>query len=143
MAGENTYNVNEVINGLYGYLFDENGLQLQETKEFEFSDEFEKEEIVIPGKFHKSHKVMGGSLSGSLTMNKRDSRLAAKIAANPTAKYNYLGKLADPDAKGNEAVLIKGLSFDGNDIMKFALGELTEGEFDFTADDFEFRETIE
>jgi hypothetical protein len=139
---DNTYNVNEVINGLYGYLYDENGLLLQETKEFEFAAEFEKEELKIPGQFFSKHKVMGGSLSGSLTMNKRDSRLAAKILENPTAKYNYLGKLADPDAKGNEAVLIKGLSFNGADIIKWALGEITEIEADFTADDSEYKQQI-
>lgn len=136
------YNPNEVINGLYGYLFDENGQQLQETQEFEFGAEFEKVEIKVPGKFYTTHKVVGGSLSGSLRLNKKDSRLQKKIAANPTAKFNYLGKLADPDAKGNEAVLILGLSFDSDDIIKWALGELTEVELDFTADDFRYTESI-
>ena len=142
MAGEANYNPNEVINGLYGYLYDENGSLMQETTEFEFGADFEKTEIKIPGKFYTSHKVMGGSLAGSLKLNKRDSRLAAKIALNPTAKFNYLAALKDPDAKGNEGVLVKGLSFDGDDIIKWALGEATEGEFDFTADDFEYTAKI-
>ena len=137
------YNANEVINGLYGFLYDENGQQQQETQEFEFSAEFEKTEIKVPGKFYVTHKVVGGSLAGSVRLNKKDSRLQKKIAENPTAKFNYLGKLADPDAKGNEAVLILGLSFDGDDIIKWALGELTEVELAFTADDFRYTDYID
>ena len=137
------YNANEVINGLYGYLYDVNGQLMTETQEFSLAAEFEKAEIMVPGKFYKSHKVMGGTLSGSIRLNKKDSRLQKKIAANPTAKFNYMGKLADPDAKGNEAVLIMGVSFDGNDILKWALGENTEVELDFTADDFKYTETID
>jgi hypothetical protein len=68
--------------------------------------------------------------------------LQKKIAENPTAKFNYMGKLADPDAKGSEAVLILGLSFDGDDIIKWALGELSEVELDFTADDFRYTDWI-
>jgi len=138
-----TYNANEVINGLYGYLYDENGQHMQETQEFEFSAEFEKAEIKVPGKFYNVHKVIGGSLSGSMRLNKKDSRLQKKIGENPTAKFNYMGKLADPDAKGNEAVLILGLSFDGNDIIKWALGETAEVELDFTADDFRYTDYID
>ena len=29
------FDANEVINGLYGYVYDENGKQMQETKAFE------------------------------------------------------------------------------------------------------------
>ena len=39
------FEANEAINGLYGFVYDENGVQVQETQSFESSVEFEKEAI--------------------------------------------------------------------------------------------------
>lgn len=136
------FEANEAINGLYGYVYDEDGMQLQETQSFETSLEFNKEAIKQAGKFMESHKVMGGSGSGSMTILKLDSRLQRKIAENPTAKYNYIGKLADPTSRGEEAIMYKGLSFDGTDLTKYELGELVEADFDFTYDDYEYLQSI-
>ena len=132
------YDANEVMNGLYGYCYDENGQQLQSTQSFEAIVEFEQ-----AGKFLDSHKVMGGSGSGTLMIHKLDSRLQKKIADDPTAKYNYIGKLADPTAKGEEAVMYKGVSFDSVELTKYELGAIVEAEFPFTFDDFEYIKTID
>lgn len=137
------YNANEVMNGLYGYCYDENGQQLQSTQSFEAIVEFEKEAVKQAGKFLDSHKVMGGSGSGTLMIHKLDSRLQKKIADDPTAKYNYIGKLADPTAKGEEAVMYKGVSFDSVELTKYELGAIVEAEFPFTFDDFEYIKTID
>lgn len=137
------YEANEVMNGLYGYCYDENGQQLQSTQSFEAIVEFEKEAIKQAGKFLDSHKVMGGSGSGTLMIHKLDSRLQKKIADDPTAKYNYIGKLADPTAKGEEAVMYKGVSFDSVELTKYELGAIVEAEFPFTFDDFEYIKTID
>ena len=136
------FEANEAINGLYGYVYDENGVQVQETQSFESSVEFEKEAIKQAGKFLDSHKVIGGSGSGTMSILKLDSRLQKKIAENPTAKYNYIGKLADPTSRGEEAIMYKGLSFDSTELTKYELGALVEAEFPFTFDDFEYLSTI-
>lgn len=138
-----SFEANEVINGLYGKVYDENGKQLDSTQEFEANVEFEKEAIKVPGKFLDSHKIMGGSGSGSTSFLKLDSRLQKKIADNPVAKYNYVGKLADPTARGEEAILFIGVSFDSAPLMGFAMGELSEVELDFTFDDYRYLEAIE
>ena len=137
------YDANDVMNGLYGYCYDENGQQLQSTQSFEAIVEFEKEAVKQAGKFLDSHKVMGGSGSGTLMIHKLDSRLQKKIADDPTAKYNYIGKLADPTAKGEEAVMYKGVSFDSVELTKYELGAIVEAEFPFTFDDFEYIKTID
>ena len=137
------YDANKVMNGLYGYCYDENGQQLQSTQSFEAIVEFEKEAVKQAGKFLDSHKVMGGSGSGTLMIHKLDSRLQKKIADDPTAKYNYIGKLADPTAKGEEAVMYKGVSFDSVELTKYELGAIVEAEFPFTFDDFEYIKTID
>ena len=137
------YDANEVMNGLYGYCYDENGQQLQSTQSFEAIVEFEKEAVKQAGKFLDSHKVMGGSGSGTLMIHKLDSRLQKKIADDPTTKYNYIGKLADPTAKGEEAVMYKGVSFDSVELTKYELGAIVEAEFPFTFDDFEYIKTID
>lgn len=137
------YEANEAINGLYGFVYDENGTELQSTQSFETNLEYEKEAIKMAGKFLDSHKVMGGSGSGTLTILKLDSRLQKKVAENPTAKYNYIGKLADPTAKGEEAIMYKGVSFDSVQLTKYELGALVEEEFPFTFDDWSYINNID
>lgn len=137
------FEANEVINGLYGHVYDENGQEQSSAQEFEAAVEFQKEAMKQAGKFMDTHKVMGGSGSGSMRFLKIDTRLQKKIADNPQAKYNYVGKLADPTAKGGEAVLLIGVSFDSLPLMGYSLGEVVEVELDFTFDDFRYLDTIE
>lgn len=133
----------EPLNGLYGFLFDENGEQVQLTQEFESTLEFEKTAYIIPGKFLKSHQVLHGEGSGNFTILKADSRLQKKIAENPTAKYNYLGKLKSPGPEGEEAILFIGTSFDGTELLKYNVEEQVDAPFDFTFDDYRYVSTIE
>jgi len=137
------FEANEVINGLYGQVYDENGKDIQGTQEFEANVEFEKGEIKQAGVFMTANKVLGGKGSGSMKLHKLDTRLQKKIADSPTGKYNYMGKLADPTAKGEEAVLLIGVSFDSLPLMGYAIGELGEIDLDFTFDDYRYTQTIE
>lgn len=132
----------EPINGLYGFVYDENGEQQSTTQEFEGNVEFQKEAFKLPGQFMEKHKVYGGSGAGSMMFLKVDSRLQKKIGENPTAKYNYVGKLADPTANGEEAVLFIGVSFDGVPLTGYSLGEAVEVELDFTFDNYRFLQTM-
>lgn len=136
------FDANEVINGLYGYVYDENGKQMQETKGFEANVEYDKEEVLQAGKLMKGHKVMAASGSGTITAHKVDSRLSRKAAGNPHAKYNFSAKLADPTARGEEYIMFIGVSFDSAQLMSFELGELLEVEMDFTFDDFKYMKSI-
>jgi hypothetical protein len=138
------FNANEVINGRYGFLFDENGKEMQTTQEMEAGVELQKAEIPQAGVFYTAHKVSGGKITGKVTMLKVDSRLQKKVADDPTAKFNYLAQLKDPTARGEEAVLLKGVSFDNIDLIKYAVEEpKTAVEMNFTADGFEYKETID
>jgi len=128
----------EPINGLFGKVYDENGEQLQSTQEFESQVEFEKVEYTVPGKFLKSHKVMSGTASGNFSAHKLDSRLQRKIAENPTAKYNYVGKLKEPTIDGEEAILFLGVSFDGTTLLNYNVEDMVETDFDFTFDDYRY-----
>ncbi|GKU79289.1 phage tail tube protein [Paenibacillus sp. L3-i20] len=133
---------NEIINGKYGHLYDENGQENQTVQEFEANLEYAKEEIQLPGQFLSTHKVMGGTGSGSMTFLKIDSRLQKKIADNPTAKFVFRGVLADPTSRGQEAVLLRGVSFDSVPLMHFAVDSNVEVSLDFTFDDFNYVQTI-
>lgn len=138
-----SFESNEAINGLYGKSYDEDGREVQGTQEFEAKVDFEKVDITQAGVFMKGHKVMGGSGSGSTKLLKIDSRLQKKISDNPAAKFNYIGKLADPTARGEESVLLIGVSFDGVPLTGFSLGALVEVTLDFTFDDYRYLQTIE
>jgi hypothetical protein len=133
----------EPINGLHGHVYDENGQELSTTQEFEGNVEFQKEAFKLPGQFMEKHKVLGGSGSGSIMFLKVDSRLQRKIAENPTEKYNYVGKLTDPTANGEEAVLFIGVSFDAVPLAGHTLGEMIEVELDFTFDNYRYLDSIE
>lgn len=137
------FDANEVINGKYGFLYDEDGRQLSTTQEFEAVVDLNKEEIEQAGEFMTGHKVMGGSGSGSVTYLKITSSLVRKISEEPTAKFNYIGKLEDPTAKGKEAVLYKRLSFDQIPLQNYSVGDLVEVELDFTFEDFEYKDSID
>ncbi|WP_287714511.1 phage tail tube protein [Blautia sp.] len=137
------FDANEVINGLYGYVYDHNGRQMQETKSFEANVEYDKEEVQQAGRLMKGHKVMAASGTGSIGAHKLDSRLARMAADDPHAKYNFSAKLADPTARGEEYIMFIGVSFDSAQLMAFELGELGEVEMDFTFDDFEYLKSID
>jgi hypothetical protein len=91
----------------------------------------------------KGHKVMGASGSGSMNFLKLDSRLQKMILENPTRKYNFIGKLDDPDADGHEDVLFIGVSFDGAPLMNYEVGSLVEVDLDFTIDGYRYLNAIE
>jgi hypothetical protein len=133
---------NEVINGLYGNLFDELGMEVQGTQEFEAVVELDKATVKQAGVFLDGNKVVGGKGKGKFKKLKIDSRLQVKQVANPTAKYNYLAKLADPTARGEEAVLLIGVSFDKIPLSTWKLKELVEQDYEFTFDNFRYVATI-
>ena len=132
----------DVINGLYGFLYNENGKEMSTTQEAEANVEFEKVDVKQAGKFMVGKKVVGGSGTGSFTYLKVTSELQKKIAENPTAKYNYIMKLADPTVNGEEAVLLKGVSFDAVPLAAYSLGELVEVSLDFTFEDYQYLDNI-
>lgn len=136
------FDANDVINGLYGYVYDENGSQMQETKSFEAAVDYDKEEVLQAGRLMKGHKVVAASGAGTIGAHKIDSRLARKAADNPHAKYNFSAKLADPTSKGEEYIMFKGVSFDSAQLISFELGELADIEVDFTFDDYEYLKSI-
>jgi hypothetical protein len=136
------FEANEVINGLYGTVFDELGQEIQGTQEFEAGIELDKAAVKQAGVFLESNKVLGGKGKGKFKKLKLDSRLQAKLVANPTAKFNYMGKLADPTARGEEAVLLIGVSFDKIPLMSWKLKELVEEDFEFTFDGYRYVSTI-
>lgn len=136
------FDANEVINGLYGYVYDGDGKQLQETKSFEAAIEYDKEEILQAGKLMKGHKVMAAGGAGTIGAHKIDSRLSRMAADNPHAKYNFSAKLADPTSRGEEYIMFIGVSFDSAQLMQFELGELGEIEMDFTFDDYKYLKSI-
>lgn len=137
------FNSNEVINGLYGHVYDENGQEQSSTQEFEANVTFDKKQFKIAGKLMAGNKVMGAKGDGSMKFLKVDSRLQKKILTDPTAKYNYVGKLADPTAKGEEAVLLIGVSFDGAPLTNYKLGDEVEVDLKFTFDDYRYINDIE
>lgn len=136
------FDPNSVINGLYGFVYDENGAEIQSTQEFSSEVKYKKQEILQAGRFLSTHKVTGGSGAGSIKLLKVDSKLVKKVSDNPTAKFNFLGRLADPAANGEEAVMFLGVSFDAAPLLAYKLGDSVEVNVAFTFDGYRYESYI-
>lgn len=123
------FDANEVINGLYGYVYDGDGKQLQETKSFEANVEYDKEEVQQAGRLMKGHKVMAASGTGSIGAHKIDSRLQRMAADDPHAKYNFSAKLADPTSKGEEYIMFIGVSLTARSLCLLNLANLAKSKW--------------
>lgn len=82
------FDANEVINGLYGFVYDENGKQMQETKAFEANVDYDKEEVLQAGKLMKGHKVIAASGAGTITAHKIDSKPGRNLRHGYSRPYS-------------------------------------------------------
>lgn len=136
------FNANDKINGLYGEVINDNGMPIQGVTEFEVNIEHNKSEVPQAGVLTVGHKVQSRTITGSMTVDKITSAMQARIAEDPFWKPTMIGKLKDPTSRGEEAVLLIGVSFDGTQLTGFNITELMDFSLDFTVDDFKYLKKI-
>ena len=126
---------NEVINGTWGEIWINDKL-VDEIKAFQAKIEFNKEDIDICGNMMTQHKITGYNGTGSVTLNKTNSRMI-KLLANFMKKNKepdivIVGKLADPGNGKSERISLGGVSFDDLTLFDFEVKTLGSVECPFT-----------
>lgn len=139
------FQAKQVINGTFTEIWLEDEF-IDEAKAFQAKLTFNKEDIYRTGKWAKSTKVLSTEGTGSLTLYKVSTRMA-KLLQNMLKeqkdyKFKLIGKLADPDSKGCERVVLKEVSFDDLTLMDTELNKALEVEIPFTFEDFEYLDMI-
>ena len=129
---------NEVINGTWGEVWINDEL-IDEIKAFQAKIEFDKEDINIAGDMWLHHKITGYSGTGSMTLNKTNSRMVKLLGDylkdGKEPDITIVGKLADPGNGGSERISLTGVSFDDLTLFDFEVKSLGETECPFTFQD--------
>ena len=126
---------NEVMNGTWGEVWINDEL-VDEIKAFQAKYEFDKEEVNIAGDMFTHYKVIGYNGSGSMTLNKTNSRmikmLIEYVKEGLEPEITIVGKLADPGNEGSERISLSEVSFDDLTLFDFEVKTLGEVECPFT-----------
>ena len=142
----NTYDANRVISGSWGQVWLD-GEFVREATGLKAEVQLDFTDVPICGSLAKHQKGAGMTCTGSLTMNKINSRMARllsdKIKAGKTPVFTIISKLDDPDSYGAERVVLKGVKFSRLTLADWSAnnnGTITQ-EFTFT--DWDFLDLIE
>jgi len=136
---------NEVINGTYGTVW-VNGELWAEVDAFEAKITINYEDVNFanhPGTFKKP---TGWNSDGSMTIKKIYSRVQRTMADNVKKgiypRFEIVGKVADPDARGAERVAIHDVTINEFMLLKFDAKALGSETIPFAFSDYEMVDTI-
>jgi hypothetical protein len=139
-------NAKNQINGTYGSVWLDSEL-FSDVDSFEAKINIDYEDVNMSGDPATHKKMKGWNGDGKLTVKKIYSRgvtlLAEKVADGETATFKIVGKLADPDALGNERVSISEVTFSEFTLMKFEQKTLGTEELPFAFASYEIIDSIE
>lgn len=142
----NTYDANRVISGSWGQVWLE-GEFVREATGLKAEVQLDFTDVPMCGTLAKHQKGSGMTCTGSITMNKINSRMAKllsdKIKAGKTPVFTIISKLDDPDSYGSERVVLKGVKFSSLTLADWSAnnnGTITQ-EFTFT--DWDFLDVID
>lgn len=134
----------EILQGVDGRLW-MNGEKQGNCVSVEIKVNLEYEEVYIPGDRIKKHRYMGGSIEGTISGHKIDSRfiklLAEGVKSGKMPKVKLVAKLTDNSGKKGQRVAVEDVQFSELVLMKFEEGNIEE-EIPFTGGDFEVIDTI-
>lgn len=131
-----------VINGSFGAIFLD-GRELSSFNHCEIKDDYEYTDLKLAGGRRTKHKLVGVSGSGTISGYKVTSELQQALLANPTAQFQIISKLDDPEAYGTERIRVSKVKFTSNNLANWRTGEVVEEEWPFVFDsDPEFVDPI-
>lgn len=135
-----------VISGTWGEVWLDNEY-VAEAYSFNAKISYNKQPIPRCGMMANDQKVTGYSGTGSIGMHKVNSRMAAvigeKIRNGHDVRFTIIGKLADPDAYGQERVRLQNVSFDDLTIMNWEADTPGKVETPFTFTDYDYLDSID
>ena len=140
------YSGNRTINGSFGNLWMD-GEIVREVTGLKADVELQMSDVGICGTLNNGQKVTGSKGTGTLTMNKVNSRMAMllsdKLKKGETPYFTITSKLHDKDSNGAEIVVIKKVIFSSLTLADWSANQLGKVTSPFTFSDWEFQNLIE
>ena len=135
-----SFNSQQVMSGTEGEVWIDSQYMAQGVA-FKAEVKLVKEEVNQVKRRGKQYKTTGWEGSGNVKMNHMSSYFIDKMADNikngKQTVCTIIAKLSDPDAIGDERVVIRDATFDKLTLMDWAAKKLTEDDYDFTFTDFD------
>ncbi|WP_313990245.1 phage tail tube protein [uncultured Selenomonas sp.] len=135
-----SFNSQQVMSGTEGEVWIDSHYMAQVVA-FKAEVKLVKEEVNQVKRRGKQYKTTGWEGSGNVKMNHMSSYFIDKMADNikngKQTVCTIIAKLSDPDAIGDERVVIRDATFDKLTLMDWAAKKLTEDDYDFTFTDFD------
>lgn len=140
-----TPNTNQVFNGTYGTIWFNDELW-GECDSFDANVNVDYEDINFSGKSGTYKKAVGWNGTGSMTIRKVNSRIqslmAESIKAGRTPRFKIVGKLADPDVRGNQRIVLNDVTVDGFNLLKFDQKTTITEDISFAFSDYDLVSAI-
>ena len=135
-----SFNSQQVMSGTEGEVWIDSQYMAQVVA-FKAEVKLVKEEVNQVKRRGKQYKTTGWEGSGNVKMNHMSSYFIDKMADNikngKQTVCTIIAKPSDPDAIGDERVVIRDATFDKLTLMDWAAKKLTEDDYDFTFTDFD------
>ena len=135
-----SFNSQQVMSGTEGEVWIDSRYMAQVVA-FEAEVKLIKEEVNQVKRRGKQYKTTGWEGSGNVKMNHMSSYFIDKMAENikngKQTVCTIIAKLSDPDAIGDERVVIRDATFDKLTLMNWQAKKLAEDDYDFTFTDFD------
>ena len=139
------YKDGQVINGTWGEVW-VNSHYLAEVVSLKATITLDKTEIKHTKRLTKGYKVMSMTCKGSIKLHKVDSyflkEMAEEIKQGKQPVFTIESKLHDPNAIGEERIVIRDATFDTLNLIDWEAGKVGEDSYNFTFSEFEIVETI-
>jgi len=139
------FSAKRILNGTFGQVWLDSDL-VSECYGCKLAVKATKEKVHIAGQMAIDTKVTDIELTGSIKLNKCNSRMARligdKIKSGHDVRFTIISKVNDPDAYGAERVCVTGVSFDDLTIADWEGGKLSQTECPFTYTDYKFLDLI-
>ena len=133
-------NAQQVMSGTEGEVWID-GNYLAQVTSFKAEVNLIKEEVNQVKKRGKQYKTTGWEGKGTIKMNHVSSYMIQKLSDNIKNGHQtvctIVAKLSDPDAIGDERVVIRDATFDKLTLMDWEAKKLTEDSYDFTFTDYD------
>lgn len=139
------YKDGQVINGTWGEVW-VNSHYLAEVVSLKATITLDKAEIKHTKRLTKGYKVMSMTCKGSIKLHKVDSyflkEMAEEIKQGKQPVFTIESKLHDPNAIGEERIVIRDATFDSLNLIDWEAGKVGEDSYNFTFSEFEIVEAI-
>jgi len=134
-----------IANGTYGRVW-VNGELWAEVDSFEAKVTVNYEDVNFAGEGATFKKAIGWAGEGTMTIKKIYSRVQKKMAADVRTgvypRFEFVGKLADPDAHGAERVALYDVTINEFMLLKFEQKTVGSEEVPFAFSDYNMVDLI-